>query len=86
MKTTIITYTIKIVIAILEYVLKKYGKKEGQEVEYVQDIQINEDASKMFSEFIKKHTKKISEESKKEESENSDSAEQSETKDEALNA
>lgn len=86
MKTTIITYTIKIVIAILEYVLKKYGKREGQEVEYVQDVQINEDASKMFSEFIKKHTKKISEDSKKEEIENSNNAEQSETKEEVSHA
>ena len=56
MKSTIITCAVKLAIAILQYILGKYSKEK--ETNFIQDVQINESASKMFKEFIDSHTKK----------------------------
>ncbi len=61
MKTTIITYAVKFAIAVLQFILKRYCS--GKETTYVQDVQINEDASKMFKEFIDSHTKTVANDS-----------------------
>ncbi len=57
MKSTIITCAVKLAIAILQYILGKYSKEK--ETNFIQDVQINESASKMFKEFIDSHTKKV---------------------------
>lgn len=62
MKTTIITCAVKIAIAILQYILKRYTEG-GKGTDYIQDVQINEAASKMFKQFIESHTVKEAEKS-----------------------
>ena len=62
MKATLIKYAIKAAIAILQYSLSKVGKSSGKsgdkqsQTVVIDDLQINKETSKAFSEFIKKHT------------------------------
>lgn len=67
MKSTIVACAIKLAIAVLNYVLNRYCS--GKTTNYIQDVQINETAAKMLTEFIKSHTKTVADDKAAEKSE-----------------